>query len=173
MAKRRGVIADEPANAMAYCIKSGTPAEFFVLLLTFTTHKKGVHGGFENTDRGGRAKQEQHDNQPAQRSHNDACRRADAIRVEVFILFIVFTTHQMVRSFLTYFLSKRTSKISTSFDLFFFFVCSNRTQWWPAGSHAQCLVFIFLFGDVPNRSSLHPFVAHCSDHFSPCVQSAD
>ena len=57
--------------------------------------------------------------------------------------------------------------------LVFFFVCSNRTQWRPAGSHAQCLVCIFFFGYLPNRPSLHRFVAHCSDHVSSWKQPAD
>ena len=54
-----------------------------------------MHIIFENADVGGRAKQKQHNNQPAQRSHNNAWTCTDAVRAELFILLSVFTTHRM------------------------------------------------------------------------------
>ena len=92
MAKRQGVIADEPVNQ--WC------PVFHVLNFSFycwhLQHiKKGVHDGFENADTGERAKQKQHNNQPAQRSQNNVWRRTDAVCEKLFILLVVFPTHQM------------------------------------------------------------------------------
>ena len=62
--------------------------------------RKGVHGEFENADGGGRAKQKQHNNQPTQRSHNNAWRRTDEMQRPFVMnlgfccLIITFTTQQ-------------------------------------------------------------------------------
>ena len=85
-AKRRGVIAGEPVNAMTYCISR---AELFVLLLIFTTHQKGAQDGFKNADGGGQTKQKQHSNQPAQRSHNNTWRHTDVLHLKTAHPFLV------------------------------------------------------------------------------------